>query len=193
MGNNSGNAVKLRLANKQDALNIRSIAMHRDVAPTFFTDTIAREAFTKLRNIQDAMDSANFYLWDGGFYMCIPMGSWVEMHVAVLPGYRGAPAIEAGEMLAHSLFARTPCENIVGIISKKNKAALSFSRQFGFQEVCEFNGHIVGSLSFLRWVATREDPIGALRLCEEHGFSFKTKTARQILEWVELTKGVNHG
>lgn len=183
--------VIVRLATKDDAVRIRSIVKHSSVAPTFFLDGLTSDAFSKVRDIHRMMEHGQFYLWDGGVFVCIPQSAWVDIHVAVLPEFRGSKAVQAAEFVAHRLFTRTPCEMIIGMIPLDNKPSAAFAREIGMQEVRVLGERKIYSLPFLRWVATRVDPMAALRLCEEHGFGFKTKAARQILEWSEVVTGAN--
>ncbi len=174
--------ILVKLATPKDCLRIRQIVNHSSVAPTFLVDG-TQDMFKRVSQIQASMRRVQWFLWDGGVFMCIPMGAWVDIHIAVLPEFRGVRAIEAADVVSYHMFTKTPCETVLGTTPSTNKPGIMFARQMGFTPLMDHGGKHVSCLTLLRWLSMLQDPEQALRECEEHGFSFKTKAVREMICW----------
>lgn len=171
----------VRLAAQKDLKRIREIISHPEVAPTFFANHEIAEYLTTMDGLKKSLKRLQWYLWDGGVFLCAPMGAWCDMHIAVLPEFRGKKAFEACRYVGHRLFTRTPCEYIIGRTPLMNTGALHNAAMLGFKPIMVHCHSSIGVVGFLNWVAAQPDPDSVLRECEEHGFSFKTAAVRQIL------------
>lgn len=174
--------ISIRLASPKDALRIRQLITHSQIAPTFLLDGAAQQ-LRQVSQIVKSMSRLQWFLWDGGLFMAIPMGSWADVHVAILPEFRGKQAIDAAELLIYHMFTRTPCETLIGSTPSDNIAGIEFSRRLGFMPLMDHGGRHIRHLTLLRWMSMLQSPGDALRVCEENGLSFKAAGVRQILGW----------
>jgi RimJ/RimL family protein N-acetyltransferase len=70
-----------------------------------------------------------------GFFMCNPVNfvTW-EIHVAILPKFRGKIAKLGAIGAIRWMFTHTTCKKIIARISVTNKAAINFAKKAGLTE-----------------------------------------------------------
>lgn len=175
----------IRIAQVEDAPRIKEIMLATGLGEG---TGIAQDEFTAamtVENIVSGMDRMRWLLWEGGLFLVMPISeSTYEVHVAVLPEFRGAKAVEAVEQAIGMVFMRTPCVLIVGRTPKANRAACMFAAMAGLRRVRNSGPSQIASLCFFDWLASREDPVYALSQCEEWGQSVKSAASRATLEWI---------
>ena len=73
---------------------------------------------------------------DGGrigfFYLVPQSNTYWEVHVAILPQYRGKVAIEAGKAVVKWFFENTPAKKLVANVPVDNQKAYALARRVGF-------------------------------------------------------------
>lgn len=89
-------------------------------------------------NLQILLDSTVFSILIPdkiGFFMFHPWNSTTfEMHSAVLPAYRGKPAMEGARLAGHWMFDNTTCRKIVTLVPRSNIRAKFLARKGGMHE-----------------------------------------------------------
>jgi hypothetical protein len=174
----------IRVGLPKDALRIRQIIMHSEVAPTFLLDGIA-EKLKQTKDIVASMKRVTWLLWEGGVFVVVPVNAAIaEVHVAVLPEFRGKTALLATDTALHMVFTRTPFTLLLGSTPNTNLPALHFLEHVGFRCLREHEGRVISSLSFFDWMMTREDPEAALTMCSEFELHNKIEIAGMAYNWI---------
>ena len=128
----------IRIANAKDALRIRQIIQHSAVCETFFVGQQTAASLRQVSQIVESMRRCSWMLWDGGLVLVVPINPVVaEIHVAVLPEWRGQVAIDACQVIAHMIFTRTGFTLLVGRTPIENRAACMFAQMVGMKHVRE--------------------------------------------------------
>lgn len=176
--------VSVRLATEKDAMRISHILRRPEVAVTFSRENTSPD-FADVHNVVASMQNVLWLVWDGGCFLVVPVTkSCFEVHVAILPEYRGSMAYEAAEIAIGMVFTRTECVLLVGRTPLANRPARGFAALCGMKPVRISGNNQISSLSFFDWLARRQDPVFALSQCEEWGHSAKSEASRHVLDWI---------
>lgn len=82
---------------------------------------------------------ASFFLFEGGWLGVVPReADEVYLHVAVLPGYRGAPALtQIRRVIDYLLDEGSPIKRAFGVVSRHNRAVRHLAQAAGMKQTRE--------------------------------------------------------
>lgn len=192
----------VREAQPKDALRIRQIITHSECS-SFFDGDEPKKMFGQVNRIVQSMSRVLWLIWEGGVFLVCPIDKRAcEAHVAVLPSFRGEQAITAGMIGVHRIFTYTACELVLGRTPIENRAAVVYSHSIGLRHISHTETHVISGLGYHDWLLSREDPLAALEMLEEHAadercqhMEAKAKAARHYYHWItrSMPKEACHG
>lgn len=142
----------VRFASHDDAEKIYSVLMHDSVRPGFFHEGVPPLLDT-VEGVKRIMELGSIWIiWNGGLFLVVPvLSGTAEVHVAVLPRWRGPKALRAAQAAIDLVFTSTPYSMLVGSTRVENKPALSFLNAVGFKTLRTDNNRCISNLSLMEW------------------------------------------